>query len=124
VHGDTAELLAVKSETEEETLDQAKASLNHKDRDRALVFIQERVTPRAAESRSTLFDIGREATYRDLDFVLGRMPMIHTWDEQRRLTRPPSIRSGFLVALTELMSTGVNAWASSEGRFHVVRAHR
>jgi hypothetical protein len=57
-------------------------------------------------------DVGRAATYRDLDFVLDRMSSIREWQERVR-TRPLSTRPGFLVALTELMQSGVDTWNSA-----------
>jgi hypothetical protein len=59
-----------------------------------------------------IVDVGRAATYRDLDFVLGRMSSIREWDE-RVGVRPQSTRPGFLVALTELMQSGVDTWKSA-----------
>ena len=113
VQGDAAELVAVKSQTEEETIDEAKASVNRKDKDRALLFIREQVTAREARTSSAIVDIGREATYRDLDIVLDRMSTIQEWD-YRVLARPHAARPGFLVAFTELMRSGVNAWTVAD----------
>lgn len=109
VRGDSAELVAVKTDTEEETIDQAKARVNEKDRDRALLFIHEQVSPRETRASSAVVDVGREATYRELDFVLDRMAAIHEWGDERVGVRPEATRPGFLVALTELMRSGVNA---------------
>jgi hypothetical protein len=118
VRGDSAELVAVKTDTEEETVDEARASVNQKDRDRALLFIHEQVSPRETRASSAVVDVGREATYRELDFVLDRMSGIHEWDE-RVGVRPEATRPGFLVALTELMQSGVTAWNASNGSsFH------
>ena len=115
VRGDSAELVAVKSDTEEETIDQAKASVNQKDRDRALLFIHEQVSAHQTRASSAVVDVGREATYRELDFVLDRMATIHEWDDERVGVRPAATRPGFLVALTELMRSGVNAWNNANG---------
>jgi hypothetical protein len=112
VRGDSAELVAVKTETEEETIDEAKASVNQPAKDRALTFIREQVTSSETHAAMAVVDVGRTATYRDLDFVLGRMSSIREWDE-RVGTRPQSTRPGFLVALTELMQSGVDAWKSA-----------
>ncbi|HEY1305768.1 MAG TPA: hypothetical protein VGF24_19570 [Vicinamibacterales bacterium] len=118
VRGDSAELVAVKSETEEETVDEARASANQKDRDRTLMFIHEQVSPRETRASSAIVDVGRDATYRELDFVLDRMATIPEWDE-RVGVRPKATRPGFLVALTELMQSGVNAWnAADRSTFH------
>jgi hypothetical protein len=113
VQGDSAELVAVKSETEEETIDEAKASANRKDQNHALVFIHEQVTPRDARTSSAIVDVGRTATYRDLDFVLDRMATIREW-EDRVGARPHAARPGFLVAFTELMRSGVSAWTLAD----------
>ncbi len=112
VRGDSAELVAVKTDTEEESIDEAKASVNQPARDRALTFIREDVSPREARAASAVVDVGRAATYRDLDFVLDRMSSIREWQERVR-TRPLSTRPGFLVALTELMQSGVDTWNSA-----------
>ena len=118
VRGDSAELVAVKSETEEETIDQARASANQKDRERSLMFIHEQVSARETRASSAIVDVGREATYRELDFVLDRMSTIPEWEE-RVGVRPKATRPGFLVALTELMQSGVNAWnAADHSTFH------
>src|SRR5262245_6294086 len=115
VQGDSAELVAVKSDTEEDTIDEAKASINQPARDRGLTFIREQVTPRETRAASAVVDVGRPATYRDLGFVLDRMSSIREWEERVR-ARPQSTRPGFLVALTELMQTGVDAWKSAPDR--------
>ncbi len=114
VRGDSAELVAVKTDTVEETIDEAKASVNQPAKDRALTFIREQVTSSETHAAMAIVDVGRSATYRDLDFVLGRMSSIHEWEERVR-ARPQSTRPGFLVALTELMQSGVDAWKSSPG---------
>ena len=113
VQGDSAELVAVKSDTEEETIAEAKASVNQPSRDRGLTFIREQVSPHETRAASAVVDVGRAATYRDLDFVLDRMSSIHEWEERVR-TRPLSTRPGFLVALTELMQSGVDASKSAQ----------
>jgi hypothetical protein len=114
VRGDSAELVAVKSETEEETIDEAKASVSQKNRERALLFIHEQVSPRETRASTAIVDVGRDATYRELDFVLDRMSTIREWEE-RVGVRPDATRPGFLVALTELMRSGVSAWKAAEG---------
>jgi hypothetical protein len=112
VRGDSAELVAVKTDTEEETIDEAKANVNQPAKDRALTFIREQVTSSETRAAMAIVDVGRAATYRDLDFVLDRMSSIRAWDE-RVGSRPQSTRPGFLVALTELMQSGVDAWKSA-----------
>ena len=84
VQGDSAELVAVKSDTEEETIAEAKASVNQPSRDRGLTFIREHVSPHETRAASAIVDVGRAATYRDLDFVLDRMSSIHEWEERVR----------------------------------------
>jgi hypothetical protein len=113
VHGDTVELVGVKSETEEETVDQARASIGREDKARMLVFMRERVTAHESVTWSAIVDVGRPATYRDLDFALDRMATIEDWQE-RRLARPPGTRPGFLVAFTQLMQAGVAALGSAD----------
>jgi len=112
VRGSVAELVAVKSEIEEETIEEAKANENDKRSARALVFIRERVTPNESVTWTAIADVGRDVSYRDLDIVLDRMATLQRW-QQRRITRPPQARSGFLVAFTELMDTTVAAWAAA-----------
>jgi hypothetical protein len=109
VHGDTAELVAVKTELEEETIEEAKASAGRPS-DGTLVFIRERVTPRDARAWTAVVDVGRDVTYNDLEFVLDRMSKVNEWNE-RTFDRPKGTRPGFLVALTELMDDGVRAWS-------------
>lgn len=112
VRGDSAELVAVKTDTEEQTIDEAKASVKQPAKDRALTFIREHVTSSETRAAMAVVDVGRTATYRDLDFVLGRMSSIREWDE-RVGARPQSTRPGFLVALCELMQSGVDAWKAA-----------
>jgi hypothetical protein len=111
VHGDVAELVAIKSEIEEETIEEARANENTGGT-RTLVFIRERLTPTEAVAWSTIADVGREVSYRDLEYVLGRMGSLDHWQE-RRLARPQDARSGFLVAFTELMDGAVAAWTAA-----------
>jgi len=112
VRGSTAELVAVKSEIEEETIEEAKTNERDRNNARSLVFIRERVTPNEAVAWSTIAHVGREVSYRDLDFVLGRMAALEHW-QMRRVARPPDARSGFLVAFTELMDATVAAWSTA-----------
>jgi len=108
VRGDEEELIAVKSETEEETIDEARANINNGDKRRLLVFIREKVTAQEAVAWSTVADIGREVTYRDLSYVLNRMTGLDNW-QQRRLVRPANVRPGYLTAFNELMNATVQA---------------
>ena len=112
VRGDSAELVAVKSSTEEETIEEAKASAHRQDGDRTLLFIREQVTADEARAATALVDVGLEASYRDLGLVLDRMSGVREWQE-RVGTRPRASRPGFLVALTELMQSGVDAWRAT-----------
>ncbi len=112
IHGDTAELVAVKTEVEEETLEEAKASVTRAAA-RTLVLIRERVTPHEARAWSAVVDVGRDVTFRDVDLVLDRMTKVREWNE-RVFARPSGTRPGFLVALTELMRSGVEAWAAAD----------
>jgi hypothetical protein len=109
VHGDDAELIAVKSDIEEETIEQARASANTQNSDRVLEFIREQVTAGDAHAWSAVADIKRDGvSYKDVDFVLSRMSAIDGWRERRLNPRPPEARSGFLVALTELMQRRID----------------
>jgi hypothetical protein len=112
VRGDSAELVAVKTETEEETIEDAKASVNRQDQARSLLFVHEYVTPRDARASTAVVDLGLDASYRELDTVLDRMSAIREWHE-RVGSRPHASRPGFLVALTELMQSGVDAWRAT-----------
>src|SRR5262245_40486544 len=114
VQGDSAELVAVKSETEEETIEEAKASAQRKDQPRSLLFIRELVTPRETRASTAITDVGLDASYRELAQVLDRMSTIRDWQE-RVGVRPEATRPGFLVALTELMQSGADAWKAAPG---------
>jgi hypothetical protein len=113
VRGAEAELVAIKTQTEEESIEDAKSNLHNQGANRFLVFIRERVTPRDAVAWSTVFDVGRQVSFRDLEFALGRMPQITGWQE-RRVIRPPGVRPGFLTALTELMDETAHTFAAGQ----------
>jgi hypothetical protein len=129
VRGGVAEIVAVKSDIEEETIEEAKASAKDKNSARSLEFIRERVTPTEAVAWSRVADVERDVSYRDLEFVLGRMATLDDWQEQR-LERPPDARSGFLVAFMELMdntvaaSTNTNSPKSAPAPNALVYIHR
>ena len=66
---------------------------------------------------SALVDVGVDASYHELGLVLDRMSKVRDWQE-RVGSRPRASRPGFLVALTELMQSGVEAWrAASNSAF-------
>jgi len=112
VRGAAAELVAVKSQTEEESIEEAKANVANGDASRMLIFIRERITPREAMAWSTVADVGREISFRDLDVALGRMSSLDGWQE-RRSTRPSDVRPGFLTAFVELMETTIQTWTAA-----------
>lgn len=114
VRGDSAELVAVKSSTEEETIEEAKASVHRQDGDRSLLLIRERVTADEARAATAFVDVGPDASYRELGLVLDRMSGVREWQE-RVAARPRASRPGFLVALTELMQSGADAWHAAPG---------
>ncbi len=109
VRGDSAELVAVKTDTEEETLEEAQASVHRQDRARALLFIREVVAAAESRAATAIVDVGLDASYRELTVVLDRMSGIREWQE-RVGPRPQASRPGFLVALTELMQSAADAW--------------
>lgn len=111
VRGDQAELVALKTETDEETIEQAKANVSNTNARGALVFIREQVTQHEAVAWSAVAEVGRDVSFRDLDYVLNRFPEIRNWQE-RRLVRPPGTRPGFLTAFTEMMDSTAQLWAS------------
>ncbi len=110
VDGDHLDLVAVKTPTEEETLEDAKASVRNANRRGTLVFIREHVTARESVAWSTTADMGSDVSFRDLDTVLSRMPNLERWQE-RRLVRPPDVRPGFLMAFCEMMDSSAKAWS-------------
>jgi len=113
VRGDSAELVAIKSGTEEETIDEVRAKANGRDGDRTLLFIRERITPHEARASTALVDVG-DASYRELSLVLEEMSKVRDWEE-RVSARPRATRPGFLVALTELIQSGVDSWLAASG---------
>jgi hypothetical protein len=116
VRGQDAELIAVKSDIEEETIEQARAGVKRQN-DRLIEFIRERVTARDAHSWSAVEDIERDGvSYRDLEFVLGHLSSVASWQERHLEKRPPDARSGFLVAFTELMRAGVEQLRTGQAR--------
>jgi hypothetical protein len=111
IQGNDVDLVAVKTPTEEETIEDAKASVRNTNARGVLVFIREHVTARESVAWSTVAEVGRDVTFRDLDAVLRRMPALGGW-QQRRLTRPPDARPGFLTAFADMMDASAKAWAS------------
>src|SRR5262245_40940199 len=79
VRGNSAELVAVKTQTEEESLEEAKTNATNQSASRFLVFIRERVTAREATAWHAIADVGREASFHDLDFALDRMQTVTNW---------------------------------------------
>src|SRR5262245_3575016 len=109
VRGNVADLVALKTEVDEQSLEEAKRSANNKSASRLIVFMRERVSAREAVAWSAAADVGREVSFHDLDYVLGHLPSVKNWQE-RRLARPPEARPGFLVAFTELMDLTAKSW--------------
>jgi hypothetical protein len=73
------------------------------------------VTDREAVVWTKLADVGREVSFRDIDFVLERMPGLTNWEEHR-LARPPDARPGFLTAFTEMMDASAKLWSSGKAK--------
>jgi hypothetical protein len=111
VRGDTADLVAVKTDTDEETIEEAKTNVRNKKASGVLLFIRERVTAHETIAWTTLADVGRDVSFRDVDFVLGQIPGLQNWEE-RRIARPPEVRPGFLTAFNEMMAATAKLWSS------------
>src|SRR5262249_26870455 len=104
IRGDTLELVAVKTRTEEETIEEARAGAKDQSASRFLVFIRERVNPREAVAWNAIGEVGREISFHELDVALDRFPNVTGWQEHR-ISRPAGVRPGFLTAFTELMDS-------------------
>lgn len=119
VRGQDAELVAVKSDIEEDTIEQARASSLNGHNDRLIEFIRDDVSAGGVQSWSTVADIQRDGvSYRDLGFVLGRMGSVDSWEERHLDKRPPETRPGFLVSFTELMQATVDSLESGTPAVH------
>jgi hypothetical protein len=115
IRGQDADLVAVKTDTAEETIEEAKSAVRNKNARGTLVFIREHVSTREAVAWSAIADVGRDVSFRDLDFVLERMRAVGNWQE-RRIARPPDARPGFLTAFTDMMDSTAKVWSSAPAK--------
>ncbi len=111
VRGSEARLLGVMTQSNEQSLDEAKARLTAQAHAGQSVFKAIRAEARAdeASSRTTTIRIARDLTFRDVEHVLELVEQSPSGAPARQVRLPKGTRPGFLVALTELIHRSVAA---------------
>lgn len=115
VSGSQAHLLGVMKQSNEQSLDEAKAKLAAEAHGDQFVFkaIQSAADASTASSRTTTIRVARDLTFRDVEALLNLVARDSTTGTVRHARLPSGTRPGFLVALTELIHRSVEAHSRS-----------
>lgn len=109
VRGPDARLLGVMKESNEQSLDEAKARLDKEAQEQRYVFKAIRAEAGAGEARSeiTTIRLARDLTFRDLETLLELVERESAGGGERSVKVAEDTRPGFLVALAELVHRNV-----------------
>jgi hypothetical protein len=116
VRGDAATVIGLMTESDEESVSQAEASLR-KGGESTLNVIHASIA--GGESRSVVRSVAAPSTLtlRQVDTVLELADRNGTDGPARIVTMPSGVRAGFLTALADLMHTQASEWRST-GKVH------
>jgi len=110
---DNAEVLGVMSESNEQTIEEAKARTARENGDvSAFKALRTSITGNRAVSGTMTVLAPAELTYRDLDALLALIPS--EAPGVRTLELPPGTEKGFLVAMDSLMRAGIAPCRSAD----------
>jgi hypothetical protein len=105
LRGSTASTLGVMKQSNEESIDEAKAKLGH-DSDGTHTFKAIRATAANGQAKADVMTLqaGSDLTYRDVGSVLMLVNDNASTTNTKTVSLPPGTRPGFLLALSDLMS--------------------
>ncbi len=107
VSGSRAELVGVMTEAEEQSIQQARASIALSNARHSYKAIRARIEDGTSHSSVNYMKLDEDFTYRDLDALLQRVPQDDA--RIRRLSMPEGAEPGFLFAVRSLVDESVRA---------------
>jgi hypothetical protein len=116
IHGSDARVLGVMKQSNEQTVAEAESQLTKEGGQGGYVFRAIQGTASAGQARAgvTTVRVQRDLTFRDIDPLLALVnSATDPSAENRSVTLPSGTRPGFLVALRDLVSQSVDAYAAS-----------
>jgi hypothetical protein len=111
VSGSTAELTGIMTQSDEQSIDQAKASTAKSANRYAFKGIRSRLEGAEAQSTTFRMDVSKNYTYRDVDILLGQLPVTGT--SVRHLQIPAGTDSGFLFAVRSMLQETAEKFKST-----------
>ena len=110
VSGSTAELTGVMTQSDEQSINQAKASTAKSSKRYIFKGIRSRLEGAEAQSTTFRMDVSKNYTYKDVDILLGQFPVTGTSVRQLRI--PTGTDSGFMFAVREMLHETVEKFKS------------
>jgi hypothetical protein len=123
VRGPQARVIGVMKQSDEQSIKEAESRIE-KDGQGGFVYRAIRGTTAAGQSSAgvTTVRVERDLTYRDIDRLLTLVGTAHENGEYRSVAMPDGTRSGFLLALKDLVHQGITAQANqAAGRIGFAR---
>jgi hypothetical protein len=103
-----ADLVGVMTEAEEQSIEQARASIARSNADHSFKAIRAQIQDGTAQSSVSYIKLAEDFTYRDVDTLLERVP--RDGARIRRLSVPEGAEPGFLFAVRSLVRDSVDSY--------------
>ncbi len=111
VSGSRAELVGVMTESEEQSIAQARASVSSSNSTHSFKSIRSRIQDGTAHSSVNYMRLPEDFTYREVETLLQRIP--NEGGRIRHLAMPEGAEPGFLFAVRSLVDEGVGEYRRS-----------
>jgi hypothetical protein len=117
VRGGDARVIGVMKQSNEQTMAEAESGLGKEGSQGGYVFRAIQGSATAAEARAgvTTIRVPRDLTFHDIDPLLSLINSAQATADSRSVALPGGTRSGFLVALSDLVKQSVDAYAKRPG---------
>jgi len=121
ISGSSSELIGIMTQSDEQSVAQARASIDQSDKMHAFKAIRSRSNGTQAQSSTILLKLSENLTYKDASRLLKRIPEADSFS--RQLGIPDGADSGFLFAVKEMIRQSVDTYSGS-GKLSPVKPRR
>jgi hypothetical protein len=122
VTGSCAELVGVMTESEEQSIQQARTSVSASNAKHSFKAIRARILDGTAHSSVSYMKLDEDFTYRDVHTLLQQVPQDDA--RVRSLSLPEGAEPGFLFAVRSLVDESIHAYLKSRNLSEVQRVSR